>query len=222
VARFIGLPIAAACAGLVLAGCGGGSTNASKTATHSAPLPRCRAASRPLARPIPELHPPRTPLDPTRRWVAVVETNCGRFSFVLDVRDSPRTTASFVWLVRQRYFDQTIFHRVVPGFVIQGGDPTQSGQSGPGYETVDVPPKHTRYVRGTVAMAKRYSDPAGTAGSQFFIVTGRHVRLPSVYAVLGHVSSGLPVVNAIGRLGSRITELPSATIVIARIRIVVR
>ena len=81
-------------------------------------------------------------------------------------------------LARKGFFDGTIFHRIVPGFVIQGGDPTGKGTGGPGYKTVEPPPAGTLYTHGIVAMAKAANEPPGTAGSQFFIVTGKNVGLP--------------------------------------------
>ncbi len=94
-----------------------------------------------------------------------------------------------------------MFHRIVPGFVIQGGDPTGSGMGGPGYSTRDKPPADTTYLKGTVAMAKTEAEPAGTSGSQFYIVTGADAGLPPDYAVLGKVVGGLDVAEKIGQLG---------------------
>ncbi len=114
---------------------------------------------------------------PTARLVATktydvrFATNCGSFTIRLAVKTSPETTASFVSLVNKGYFDHTIFHRIVPGFVVQGGDPTATGTGGPGYTTVDPPPASTQYTLGVAAMAKAPSEPAGAAGSQFFVVT---------------------------------------------------
>ena len=107
-----------------------------------------------------------------------------------------------------------MFHRIVPGFVIQGGDPTQSGGGGPGYSVVDRPAADARYVRGVVAMAKSPQEPAGTAGSQFFVVTGDDVGLPPDYAVVGEVIEGLDVISAIGELGDPATERPLRPVVI--------
>jgi cyclophilin family peptidyl-prolyl cis-trans isomerase len=123
------------------------------------------------------------------------------FTIRLAVKTSPATTASFVSLVQKRFFDGTVFHRIVPGFVIQGGDPTASGTGGPGYSTVDKPAAGTTYTRGTVAMAKGGTEPAGTAGSQFYIVTAPDAGLPPDYAVIGKVVSGQTVVKQIGKLG---------------------
>jgi len=133
----------------------------------------------------------------------------------LAVKQSPNTTASFVHLVQKHFFDHTLFHRIAPGFVIQGGDPTQSGEGGPGYSTVDKPAPATKYVHGTVAMAKTQSEPPGTGGSQFFIVTAADAGLPPDYAVLGHVVKGIGVVDRIGRLGDA-REVPIEPVVIER------
>jgi len=130
-----------------------------------------------------------------------VKTNKGSFTFELATKTSPCTTAAFAGLVRKKFFDGLTFHRIVPGFVIQGGDPEGNGMGGPGYTTVDAPPQDTKYEKGLVAMAKTGTDPPGTSGSQFFVVTGGDVQLPPDYAVLGHVTDGLDVVEKIGELG---------------------
>jgi len=148
-------------------------------------------------------------------------TNCGRFTIRLDVKTSPKTTASFVSLVRHRFFDGTIFHRIVPGFVIQGGDPTQTGQGGPGYETVDKPPASTTYTHGVVAMAKTQTEAPGTSGSQFFIVTEKNAGLPPDYAVIGTVVNGLGIVDRIGKLGNA-QQAPTAVVEIQHAAVVVR
>jgi peptidyl-prolyl cis-trans isomerase B (cyclophilin B) len=145
-----------------------------------------------------------------------VLTNLGEFAVRLDVQDSPCTTSSFAALVRKRFFDGTIFHRIVPGFVIQGGDPTGTGRGGPGYTVVDVPPKNALYTEGVVAMAKTPTEPPGTAGSQFFVVTAPQVALRPDYAILGVVTKGLKVVERIGKLGSRVTEKPTRRVAVLR------
>jgi cyclophilin family peptidyl-prolyl cis-trans isomerase len=133
-----------------------------------------------------------------------VATNCGTFAFTLNVKDSPKTSASFYSLVKHGFFDGLAFHRVAAGFVIQGGDPTGTGGGGPGYTVVEPPPKGTQYVRGDVAMAKTQTDPAGASGSQFFVVTAANATqsagLTPDYALVGKVVSGQNVVNAIGSL----------------------
>jgi cyclophilin family peptidyl-prolyl cis-trans isomerase len=106
-----------------------------------------------------------------------------------------------VALAQDGYFDDTTFHRVVPDFVIQGGDPTGRGDGGPGYKTVDAPPAGARYVKGVVAMAKTELEPPGTSGSQFFVVTGEDVGLPADYAIVGEVSEGIETIDRINALG---------------------
>jgi len=150
---------------------------------------------------------------------AVVKTSEGSFTIRLDDKTSPNTVGSFEKLARKGFFNGTIFHRIVPGFVIQGGDPTGTGTGGPGYTTVDVPPADTRYLHGTVAMAKTSQQPPGTAGSQFFVVTGADAGLPPQYAVLGKVVSGLAVVDRIGRLGDPQTEQPTKRVTVHMITI---
>ena len=105
-----------------------------------------------------------------------MKTSCGSFTIQLDQKTSPNAAASFAALARSGFFDDTIFHRIVPGFVIQGGDPTAGGSGGPGYSTTDDVPADAAYVPGVVAMAKAGNEPPGTAGSQFFVVTARGHR----------------------------------------------
>ena len=133
-----------------------------------------------------------------------ISTNCGSFAFTLDVRHSPKSTASFYSLVKRGFFDGLTFHRVASGFVIQGGDPNGDGSGGPGYSVVEPPPAGTQYVLGDVAMAKTQADPPGASGSQFFVVTAANATqsagLTPDYALVGKVVSGLSVVKAIGSL----------------------
>jgi len=143
-----------------------------------------------------------------------MQTSQGTFTITLDQKDSPNVTASFAALVRKRYFDGTIFHRIVPGFLIQGGDRSATGHGYPGYTVRDKPPATTKYTAGVVAMAKTTVQPAGTAGSQFFIVTKGNLGLPPLYAILGRVTSGMDVVEKIGRLGDVATELPTKRVVV--------
>jgi len=158
---------------------------------------------------------------PEGQYEATVQTSCGDFSFEIDTETSPRTAASFVELARNDFYQDTIFHRIVPGFVIQGGDPTGVGTGGPGYTTRDQPPEDARYVRGVVAMAKTGQEPPGTAGSQFFVVTGEDVGLPPDYAILGELTDGLDVVQTIGTLGDPAdpTGAPKQPVVIEDITI---
>jgi cyclophilin family peptidyl-prolyl cis-trans isomerase/uncharacterized protein YceK len=161
---------------------------------------------------------PTSKLDPGKTYEVTFVTNCGTFTFRLDPAQSPNASASFVSLVDHGFFTKTIFHRIVPGFVIQGGDPTGTGTGGPGYVTVDKPPASAAYTLGVVAMAKTSQQPAGTAGSQFFVVTVPNGGLPPDYAIVGKVTSGLPVVQRIGKLGNalqqptRVVEIERSTV----------
>ncbi len=161
---------------------------------------------------------PKQQLDPKKHWTATFLTTCGTFVVSLAVKTSPNTTASFASLARTRFYDNTIFHRIVPGFVIQGGDPTQSSTGGPGYSVRDKPPRTLKYTPGTVAMAKSQSEPAGTSGSQYFVVTGDASFLPPEYALLGHVTKGMSVVTKIGKLGDQ-AEAPTLIVVVRHIAI---
>jgi cyclophilin family peptidyl-prolyl cis-trans isomerase len=185
-------------------------------ATRAEAAAGCASVPRPKPKPDGGRRAPTRRLDPKRTYDVTFVTNCGRFTVRLDVRHSPRTAASFFELARTGFFDRTVFHRIVPGFVIQGGDPTGTGTGGPGYSTVDRPPRTTRYTRGVVGMAKTATQPPGTSGSQFFVVTARDAGLPPEYTLLGRVVSGLPVVLRIGRLGNRQTQLPTQTVEIER------
>lgn len=186
-------PILAFAAAVSVAGCGGGGGTKADTAAGG-----------------------RTTLDPGKTYIVTLKTNEGSFAFSLDVKDSPNASASVAALVGKGFFDGTIFHRIVPGFVIQGGDPTGTGTGGPGYTTVDKPPADAAYTRGVVAMAKAGTEPAGTAGSQFFVVTAADAQLPPDYALLGKVTSGMDVVEKIGRLGDPTTEQPTKRVVIEK------
>src|SRR5262249_29484106 len=160
----------------------------------------CAQVATPKPRSPAKLTAPAGRLDTAKRWTLTFRTSCGSFAVRLAPGTSPHATASLVALARSGFFDGPIFHRIVPGFVIQGGDPTQSGSGGPGYATVDTPAANTRYVKGVVAMAKTATDPRGAAGSQFFVMTADAPSLAPDYAVVGQVVSGLDVVERIGKL----------------------
>ena len=161
----------------------------------------CRDVAQPEPRPDGGAKRPTGSLDPNATYIVTLRTSCGAIAIRLDQNTSPKTAASFAHLARTGFYDGTVFHRIVPGFVIQGGDPTGSGTGGPGYSTRDVPPQNTRYLKGTVAMAKTGAEPPGTAGSQFYIVTAPDAGLPPEYALLGKVVRGQRVVDQIGELG---------------------
>ena len=193
---------------LALAACGGddeGEDAAPRTDQLTTVSPQSGACD-PVEAPEPRedgaLEAPTERLDPDTTYSLFVRTNCGTFTISLDQETAPNTAASLVALAREGFFDGTTFHRVVPGFVIQGGDPTGEGGGGPGYSTVDPPPDDAAYTQGVVAMAKAPGEPAGTAGSQFFVVTGPDAGLPPEYAVVGRVVRGIETVMTIDGLGS--------------------
>lgn len=127
--------------------------------------------------------------------VVTLHTSCGDIEIKLDPRLAPETTNSFVFLSESGYFDGSASHRVIPGFMIQSGDPTATGRGGPGYTVPDeFPPAGTIYSRGAVAMAN--AGP-GTTGSQFFLMLADTDWLPPQYTVIGQVVSGLDAMDRI-------------------------
>jgi peptidyl-prolyl cis-trans isomerase B (cyclophilin B) len=228
--------------GLLVAGCGGDDdeatdTGASDTGTEETQTDTgttgtvaqgtgatetepgtCRQVDPPKPREDGGADPPEGGLDAGTTYSLVFTTNCGSFTVKLDQKTAPKTAASLVELARDGFYDDTIFHRIVPGFVIQGGDPTQTGTGGPGYSTVDPPPADTSYTYGTVAMAKTQVEPPGTSGSQFFVVTAPDAGLPAEYAVVGTISEGLAVVDAIGALGDQ-SQRPTRTVLVEKVTV---
>jgi cyclophilin family peptidyl-prolyl cis-trans isomerase len=200
---------------LALVGCGGAKSSSAPSQTASSVTSTdangCAPVTPPAAKAKREPKPTKR-LDAAKTYDVKIETNCGSFTIRVAVKTSPATTASFVSLAQKGYFDGTVFHRIVPGFVIQGGDPTGTGQGGPGYSTVEAPPSSTRYTLGLVAMAKTQTEAPGTSGSQFFVVTARDAQLPPDYAVLGTVTDGNDTVSRIGQLGDPTTQQPTETV----------
>jgi cyclophilin family peptidyl-prolyl cis-trans isomerase len=206
----------AALALALAAGCGADEESASTTAGAPAtdaqtPPPAetnaagCRVAEIPAPKEVPaRRRPPSLRVRRGEPLQAVVRTSCGAFTIALDTRRAPRTVASFVALSREDFFDGTAFHRVVPEFVIQGGDPAGNGTGGPGYTVVEAPPRRVRYPRYAVAMAKTAVDPPGASGSQFYVVTSDQggAQLEPIYALLGRVSAGRAVVDRIGAVAA--------------------
>ena len=210
-------PIAALALALVLvaAGCGGSSSSGGSTEATGG----CEDVSAPAAREAGGGTAPTERLDPERTWTLTFDTSCGTFVVTLDLDSAPATAASLVSLARSGFYDDTVFHRIVPGFVIQGGDPTQTGTGGPGYSTVDAPASRATYTKGVVAMAKTEDEPPGTAGSQFFVVTGDDASLPPDYALVGKVTSGDDVVNRIAVVPRTADDHPFDPIVIQKVRV---
>ena len=220
----LALPVALllACA-LLLAACGGGDEEKAATpdATEAAPATAEAGCEKvPAAKPKDvKIDKPTAELDKDKTYVARVLTNCGEFEITLDAKRAPKTGGSFKTLVDKRFYDGLAFHRIVPGFVIQGGDPKGDGTGGPGYSVTEAPPEDLAYSKGVVAMAKTGTEPAGTSGSQFFVVTGEDAGLPPDYALLGTVTKGQEVVDKIGVAEVGPDEQPVEPIVIRQIRI---
>jgi cyclophilin family peptidyl-prolyl cis-trans isomerase len=180
----------------LIAACGGDDSD-----EPAVELPEgCEQVSAPKPKQV-ELRKPRELRPPPEGTVAVVDTSCGSFEIELDTHASPKTTASFANLVEAGVYDDTVFHRIVPDFVIQGGDPSGDGTGGPGYFVDEPPPDNAAYTRGMAAMAKTEVEPPGRSGSQFFVVVAADAGLPADFALLGEVGSGLDVVERIARLG---------------------
>ena len=213
---------------LLLAACGeddeGGAAPSAATPTPTpaagaAADPECKKVSEPKAKPEGELSAPKTKLDKAKTYTATVATSCGEFKVELDVERAPKTSASFASLAEKKFFDGTIFHRIVPGFVIQGGDPTGTGMGGPGYSVEEAPPSDLAYTKGVVAMAKTGEEAPGTSGSQFYVVTGDDVGLPPEYALLGKVTEGQEVVDLIGASPTGPDERPTNPVVIEKVTV---
>jgi cyclophilin family peptidyl-prolyl cis-trans isomerase len=159
------------------------------------------------------------PLADGGNYTIAFETTHGDFTVEIDEQLAPCNGGSMMQLAQDGFFDGVVFHRIVPGFVIQAGQSSKTPDGGPGYTTIDPPPADTQYQKGVVAMAKTAVDPPGTGGSQFFVVTGENVTLPPNYAPIGEVVEGMAVVEKIGKLGDAQTQAPSEEIVIEQTRV---
>jgi peptidylprolyl isomerase len=161
---------------------------------------------------------PEMQIDRKGSYRAVLQTSCGTIEVELFADDAPVTVNSFVFLARQQFFDGLTFHRVVPGFVIQGGDPKGDGTGGPGYQFKNETVKSLRFDRpGVVAMANSGPD---TNGSQFFITVSPARQLNDGCTIFGRVTQGMDVVQEINGLATNPQERPNETAFIERVRII--
>jgi len=193
--------VAAAVLAILLAGCGGGGSDGGGGTTAAVTTDASGCTTRTPAttgeRPTFD-QPPSREIDVTKSYRATLVTSCGTIVIALDAESAPNTVNNFVALARRHFYDGLTFHRVVAGFVIQGGDPNGDGTGGPGYEFPDELPS-TGYKLGSVAMANAGPD---TNGSQFFIVTGQAgTRLPRAYSLFGQVVKGFKVAKTIEGFG---------------------
>ena len=181
---------AALVAGALVIGCAGAATDPIETRGHGCPTEQ----------------PP--PLGAGETRTVTIATDLGSIALAIEADLSPIAAGNFVALADCGYYDGVVFHRVVPGFVIQGGDPTGTGGGGPGY-TIQDEPVTTAYARGTVAMAR--SRAPNSVGSQFFIVLDDDARgsleMANTYQIIGSVSSGMETADAIAAAADR--EAPS-------------
>ncbi len=205
--------IALLAAGLALAACGGSSSKGPTDITKSAAEPAgaatappttgsngCIQGDPPIASPKSYTAPPAAPAGTK----LTMETSCGTMVFALDKTLGGPVTAAVAGLAADGFYNGLTFHRVVPDFVLQGGDPEGTGSGGPGFSTVKAPPKDYAYKLGDLAMAKTGDEPAGTAGSQFFVISGASGEgLTPDYAVIGHATDpdSLKTIARIGALG---------------------
>lgn len=161
--------------------------------------------------------PPEMGIDPEKRYTATMTTSLGELVIALDAIKAPKTVNNFVFLALNHYYDGVIFHRIINGFMCQGGDPTGTGRGGPGYRFDDELPKPGQYQIGSVAMANAGPN---TNGSQFFIVSGPSgVGLPPQYSLFGQVVKGLEIVDEMQRVETDRSDRPRTDVVIQSVAI---
>lgn len=188
---------------------------ASRGGDGESELPPASGAVQPVTKDI-TLEKPGQMIEPGDTASVTMKTSEGSFTIALEPDRAPVTVNNFAYLTEKGFFDGLGFHRIVPGFVIQGGDPDGSGAGGPGYQVTETPPADLEYRPGVVAMAKSEDEAPGTSGSQFFVVTGPNGSgLPPEYALVGTVSEGMNVVENIGEMGGA-DEQPTRTVVIEK------
>jgi cyclophilin family peptidyl-prolyl cis-trans isomerase len=159
--------------------------------------------------------PPELTIDLNKTYGATLDTSHGEIVLEFDAVRSPQTVNNFVFLARDGYYDGVVFHRVISGFMIQGGDPTGTGRGGPGYNFRDEIEGAGSYSRGTVAMANAGPN---TNGSQFFICHS-DVGLPHSYTIFGRVTSGLETVDSIAATPTDSSDRPHEDVVIRSVTI---
>ena len=162
---------------------------------------------------------PEMGIDPSKRYSATMTTSMGTLVIALEAVKAPKTVNNFVFLALNHYYDGVIFHRIIRGFVCQGGDPKGTGTGGPGYRFEDELPKPGQYEIGSLAMANAGPN---TNGSQFFLISGPDgVRLPPLYSLFGKVVKGLDVVEAMQNVSTGPGDRPRDNVVIESVTITV-
>jgi peptidyl-prolyl cis-trans isomerase B (cyclophilin B) len=209
--------IAVGVVGAVLLGQGGDSDEETTSAAQTNSSSGCEEVEAPEPKTV-SFKAPEQVLEEGEPATAVVKTSCGTFEIELDTERAPKTANSFAFLAEEGFYDGLGFHRIVPGFVIQGGDPEGTGTGGAGYNIDEEPPPNLSYTKGIVAMAKSSADPPGRSSSQFYVVTGADAGLPPEYALVGKVSEGFDAVSRIEGLGGA-EEKPKQPVVIEEVTI---
>ena len=205
---FVLLPVIAIFAWSQFRGSKDGSSNASSTSTTKATT--STSTTTPTT---------STTIDPNKRYTATMKTSKGTIVLSLDAKNAPIATNHFVELAKRGYYDGLTFHRVIPGFVIQGGDPKGDGTGTPPSSVVGEVPTGA-YPLGAIAAAKTPAAPAGTFGDQFFIVTGPQGQaLPPEYATWGVVTEGLDVAVAISNVPTDANDKPTKPVYIDKVSI---
>ena len=160
--------------------------------------------------------PPEMKIDKEKSYTATIETDAGTMVAELYPKLAPQTVNSFVFLAREGFYEGVIFHRVIPGFMIQGGDPTGTGEGGPGYE-LKAEFNDTPHDRGILSMA-RTADP-DSAGSQFFVMHGRAPHLDNQYTVFGKVTKGVETIEKIVTAPRDAEDRPTEPVKIKKVTI---
>jgi cyclophilin family peptidyl-prolyl cis-trans isomerase len=159
---------------------------------------------------------PEMGIDTSKRYTATMDTSMGTLVIALDAINAPLTVNNFVFLAGYKYYEGVVFHRIINGFMCQGGDPTGTGRGGPGYRFADEPVKQ-RYQLGSIAMANAGPN---TNGSQFFLISGPSgVGLPPQYNHFGQVVKGLEIVDAMQKVDTDHSDRPRTPVVINSVTI---
>jgi cyclophilin family peptidyl-prolyl cis-trans isomerase len=158
--------------------------------------------------------PPQMAIDPAKTYSAAIDTSAGTMTAELFASEAPKTVNNFVFLARDGFYDGVIFHRVISGFMIQGGDPTGTGTGGPGYRFADEPVVR-KYSRGILAMANAGPN---TNGSQFFVMHADY-GLPPNYTIFGRLTSGEDVLDKIATAQTGAQDRPVAPVTINSVKI---
>ena len=179
------------------------------------PAPRMQNVQGHLVKQYPS--PPLMTIDTSANYTATIRTNQGPFTVDLFASQAPKTVNSFVFLAQDGFYDGVIFHRVIPEFMIQGGDPTGTGFNGPGYRYEDeIDASLVFDGSGILAMAN--SGP-GTNGSQFFITVAATPQLNGIHTIFGRVTSGQDIVTGISLVGTDPNDRPVNPVIIQSIEI---